>query len=129
MSKSSNIVNLCKNLTAIFLLFVIQASSFLPIYPQSKLLKKTKDKSEITFQNKLKSKTNSQELFKKFGQLPVSFEPNYGQTDASVKFLSRGKGYSIFLTEEEAVLTLQRKKQIKKTKDLIGNIKKSDVRQ
>jgi uncharacterized repeat protein (TIGR01451 family) len=36
------------------------------------------------------------------------FEPNVGQTDASVRFLARGAGYSLFLNSEGAVLTLQR---------------------
>ncbi len=42
-----------------------------------------------------------------YGKLPLIFEPNRGQTDAQVKFLSRGKGYSLFLTENEAVLSLR----------------------
>src|SRR5437899_453391 len=42
-----------------------------------------------------------------YGQLPMSFEPNAGQTDARVQFLSRGKGYTLFLTDHEAVLSLQ----------------------
>ena len=41
-----------------------------------------------------------------YGKLPLIFEPNQGQTDAPVKFLSRGRGYSLFLTESEAVLSL-----------------------
>jgi hypothetical protein len=36
----------------------------------------------------------------------LSFERNDGQTDAQVKFFSRGSGYSIFLTSQEAVLVL-----------------------
>jgi len=40
------------------------------------------------------------------GQLPLSFEPNQGQTDNRVKFLSRGKGYVLFLAANEAVLEL-----------------------
>ena len=40
-------------------------------------------------------------------KLPLSFEVNLGQTDAHVKFLSRGRGYSLFLTGDEAVLTLR----------------------
>jgi hypothetical protein len=39
-----------------------------------------------------------------YGQLPLTFEPNEGQTDASVKFLSRSAGYTLFLTKSEAVL-------------------------
>jgi hypothetical protein len=42
-----------------------------------------------------------------FGRLPLSFEPNVGQTDEAVKFLARGKGYTLFLTPGEAVLALR----------------------
>lgn len=41
-----------------------------------------------------------------YGQLALSFEANQGQTDASVNFLSRGSGYTLFLTPGEAVLSL-----------------------
>jgi hypothetical protein len=41
------------------------------------------------------------------GKLPLSFEENRGQTDPSVKFLSRGEGYSLFLTPTEAVLAIR----------------------
>ena len=37
---------------------------------------------------------------------PVSFEPNLGQTDAQVKFLSRIGGTSLFLTKNEVVFVL-----------------------
>jgi outer membrane protein assembly factor BamB len=45
-----------------------------------------------------------------YGQLPLSFEANRGQTDARVKFLARGSGYNLFLTSDEAVVTLARQK-------------------
>ncbi|MGH9703643.1 MAG: choice-of-anchor D domain-containing protein, partial [Candidatus Acidiferrales bacterium] len=38
----------------------------------------------------------------------LNFEPNVGQTDPQVKFLSRGKGYSLFLTRDGAVLSLRK---------------------
>src|SRR5215471_15198585 len=41
-----------------------------------------------------------------YGTLPLSFEPNQGQTDARVKFLSRGPGYTFWLTRTEAVFGL-----------------------
>ena len=41
-----------------------------------------------------------------YGELPLSFEANYGQTDPSVDFLSRGSGYALFLTRSTAVLSL-----------------------
>ena len=42
-----------------------------------------------------------------YGQLPLSFEANQGQSDAQVQFLARGRGYSLFLTATEAVLALR----------------------
>ena len=42
-----------------------------------------------------------------YGQLPLSFEANQGQTDSRVNFLSRGAGYSLFLTPTKAVLSLK----------------------
>jgi hypothetical protein len=38
-----------------------------------------------------------------YGKLPLSFEPNQGQTDARVKFLARASGYTLFVTADEAV--------------------------
>jgi hypothetical protein len=45
-----------------------------------------------------------------YGKLPLSFEVNQGQADARVKFFSRTGGYSLFLTEDEAVLAFSGKK-------------------
>ncbi|HEV3003736.1 MAG TPA: SBBP repeat-containing protein [Pirellulales bacterium] len=42
-----------------------------------------------------------------YGQIPLSFETNQGQTAAGVNFLSHGNGYALFLTPTEAVLRLQ----------------------
>jgi hypothetical protein len=39
--------------------------------------------------------------------LPLFFEANQGQSDPQVKFLARGSGYGLFLTEDEAVLQLR----------------------
>jgi uncharacterized protein (TIGR03437 family) len=39
--------------------------------------------------------------------VPLSFEANQGQTDSQVKFLTRGDGYSLFLTSHEAVFMLR----------------------
>jgi uncharacterized protein (TIGR03437 family) len=41
-----------------------------------------------------------------YGQLPMTFELNQGQADKSVKYLARGHGYQVFLTDEEVVLRL-----------------------
>ncbi len=41
--------------------------------------------------------------------LPMTFEANRGQTDARVEFLSRGPGYTLFLTRTgDAVLALRK---------------------
>src|SRR5207249_2496519 len=39
--------------------------------------------------------------------LPMQFEKNAGQTDGQVQFLSRGPGYTVFLTSTQAVLSLR----------------------
>ena len=43
-----------------------------------------------------------------YGKIPLSFEANRGQTDSAVKFVSRGPGYTLFLTPTEAVLALRK---------------------
>ncbi len=43
-----------------------------------------------------------------FAQLPLRFEANEGQTDSQVKYLARGRGYTLFLTADAAVLALQK---------------------
>jgi hypothetical protein len=41
-----------------------------------------------------------------YGDQALVFEPNHGQTDDQVKFLSRGRGFALFLTSTDAVLAL-----------------------
>jgi len=41
--------------------------------------------------------TQRARIVENYGQLPLVFERNQGQTDKSVSFLSRGSGYSLFL--------------------------------
>jgi hypothetical protein len=49
---------------------------------------------------------NKMRVSEAYGKLPMSFEPNRGQTDKRVKFLSRGSGYALFLASNEATLAL-----------------------
>ncbi len=42
-----------------------------------------------------------------YAKLPMSFEPNLGQSDPQVRFLSRGQGYTLFITPSEAVLSMR----------------------
>jgi hypothetical protein len=43
-----------------------------------------------------------------YGKLPLSFEANEGQADSRVRFVSRGGGYSLFLTGDEALFALRK---------------------
>lgn len=51
---------------------------------------------------------SGQRMLEGYGQLPLSFEANHGQADSQVRFLSRGPGYALFLTPQEAVLSLHK---------------------
>ena len=55
-------------------------------------------------QSPSKSKPDARAIL---GQLPLIFEPNQGQADSSVKFVSRGSGYSLYLDPSGAVLAMQ----------------------
>jgi beta-propeller repeat-containing protein/uncharacterized protein DUF4214 len=61
-------------------------------------------RGRLTGQSAKLSETHVREAY---GQLPLSFEMNVGQTDDRVRFLARGAGYSLFLTGQEAVLSLR----------------------
>ena len=58
--------------------------------------------------NSGQSATRSKLISAAYSKLPLSFEANVGQTDASVKFLSHSSGVSLFLTPTEAVLALSK---------------------
>ena len=57
-----------------------------------------------------------------YGKLPLSFEANYGQTDRRVKFLSRGRGYTLLLTSSEAVFVFTKREAIAK-RDRLRDLK------
>ena len=44
-----------------------------------------------------------------YGQLPLHFEPNVGQFDPQVRYVTRGAGHTVFLTDTEAVMVMSRK--------------------
>jgi hypothetical protein len=50
---------------------------------------------------------NNSQILEKYGQLPLRFEANQGQTDTRVQFISQGTASTLFLTASEAVLSLQ----------------------
>ena len=60
-------------------------------------------------------------IAERFSELPLSFEINKGQTDQAVKFVSHGPRYDLFLTANEAVLSL-RKPQAKTEHSVEGSV-------
>ena len=40
----------------------------------------------------------------KWGDIPLSFEPNTGQAAAEVRYLARGSSYTLYLASGETVL-------------------------
>ena len=71
------------------------------------------------------------QLSENYGKLPLSFESNQGQADNQVKFLSRGNGYSVFLTPTEAILNLTNSVKAKaqhKTASNPNELKAQDIK-
>jgi len=52
--------------------------------------------------------SSSPKLDEHFRQIPLSFEPNRGQTDPNVQFLARGSQYTVLLQPTVATLVLSR---------------------
>jgi hypothetical protein len=44
----------------------------------------------------------------RYASLPLAFEQNRGQAAPAVEYVARGNGFAIFLTNKEAVLSLER---------------------
>jgi len=57
-------------------------------------------------------------IIENYGKTPMGFEENKGQSDAAVKYMTRGQGYSLFLTPTEAVLALSRQSVRSDTKQI-----------
>jgi hypothetical protein len=63
-----------------------------------------------------------------YGKFPLSFEANRGQTDKQVRFMSRGPGYTLFLTSSEAVLVTGKDKALVARMKLTGTNPRPQVR-
>lgn len=63
----------------------------------------------------------------RYGKLPLSFEANQGQQDSTVEFLSRGQGYTLFLTRTEAVLVLTRLGKLQQSGKTAGQMPESAI--
>ena len=46
-----------------------------------------------------------------YGRLPLSFVPNKGQTDRSVRYYTQGAGFGFYFTDNKAVLSFQGKER------------------
>jgi hypothetical protein len=53
------------------------------------------------------SSAQKEDLTRAYVRLPLAFEANQGQTAAEVRYLAHGQGYQLFLTSQDAVLTLR----------------------
>ena len=94
-----------KNLTAVwttaavFVLFALSSRAPAFQLPGAQLVSSDESSSRDVPTTKVRQ-------LEAFGKLPLSFEENRGQTDARVRFLTRGAGYDLYLTAEEAVMVL-----------------------
>jgi len=84
------------SLRALFVTGLITATSF------------TASSAEIASTSPKASTAQKARIAEDYGRLPLSFEANTGQVDRSVRFLSRGSGYGLYLTGNQAVLTLRK---------------------
>lgn len=58
-------------------------------------------------------------LHSQYGKLPLFFEKNEGQVHSEVKYLSRGAGYTLYLTADEAVFQLAQPKENAKVNNVL----------
>jgi uncharacterized repeat protein (TIGR01451 family) len=49
------------------------------------------------------------QVLRNYANLPLTFEPNLGQSDTQVKFLAHGQGYGLLLTANRAVLLVRQR--------------------
>jgi hypothetical protein len=61
-----------------------------------------------SFGQQASAPTDTAVVASEYGKLPLSFQSNQGQNDRQVRFTSRGNGYSLFLTDSAAVLSLSK---------------------
>jgi hypothetical protein len=90
------------------LLFLTCAVSTLPLQMTASAFGQSATNPQTAAQTAPLPKEKPPMLASSYSRLPLSFEANQGQTDPQVRFLSRGQGYSLFLTDSAAVLALSR---------------------
>ena len=66
-----------------------------------------KESGKVLLSNPAKTALNKAKLAENYGKLPLRFESNQGQVNPAVQFISRGSGYTLFLTGNNAVMALR----------------------
>jgi sugar lactone lactonase YvrE len=83
-----------------------------------------KDTASIQSKSINKTPVDRLKISEQYGKLPLAFEINKGQLDPQVKFLCRGSGYTLFLTQAETVLMLRqpaRRREVAKNSIVRGS--------
>jgi Beta-propeller repeat len=102
--------------------FIIIASAVFPAWSAVTTMTPAAQPTEHVSRLTTPSPVAKARAIKGYGKLPLSFEANRGQTDPRVKFLSRGAGYTLFLTGDEAVLSLAGTTQKSKHKGRMASV-------
>src|ERR1019366_4566936 len=84
-------------LVSLFSCLILVATILIRIHPPA---------SRLALSRRSIPESLSRRIAERYGNLPLRFEANDGQTSREVKFLSRGAGYTLFLNSDEAVLSL-----------------------
>lgn len=106
-----------KPLAALVFIFVVALVTTVLIGPFSNYIVENGTVTSIV-SGQPTATVNSPELAKAaeedFGKLPLHFEQNVGQTEESVRYFARGKGYGIFLQDNAATFVLSEHSREKK---------------
>lgn len=82
----------------LLVLFLLCAASIAVFHPTFQIKPRVTPRMAVSSQPR---------IVQNYGTLPLAFEVNQGQADRHVEFISRGRGYTMFLTGTEAVLALR----------------------
>lgn len=97
--------NLRKIISVTTIAFCLFSSLTLPGYCDTSKRQSKPSKSGVVLAER--NSATASRVTEAFGRLPLTFESNTGQADPQVKFISRGNGFSFYLSPAEAILDLQ----------------------
>ena len=83
--------------------FIIHGTSLANHAPEHGMRKNGVGKPSIMASSRA---ARARRLARAYGLLPLSFEPNNGQTGGPVKYISHGPDYALFLTRTAAIITV-----------------------